>query len=136
MARRSRWAVLAILVAGNLGYMSAHFFAVTAFLLLRKDRPHWPRPIRRHPIFVPIAVVICALNAVFIAVGASSASLSGYGGKKELWIGIGVLLISVLLFVYRRAVQDRAPIKLREDAPATPDAVDGVAVPVPGPAGK
>jgi amino acid transporter len=130
---------LAILVAGNLGYMSAHFFAVTAFLLLRKDRPHWPRPIRRHPIFVPIAVVICALNAVFIAVGASSASLSGYGGKKELWIGIGVLLISVLLFVYRRAVQDRAPIRLREDAPATPDAVDGVdgvVVPAPGAAGR
>ena len=90
-------------------------------------------------ILIPIAVIICAVNFVLIAVGASSASLSGYGGKKELWIGIGVLLISVLLFVYRRAVQDRAPIRLREDAPAMPDAVDvqdGVVVPVPGPAAR
>ena len=71
-------------------------------------------------------MIICALNALLIVVGASSASLTGYGGKKELWIGIGVLLISVLLFVYRRVVQDRAPVRLREDAPAMPDAdVDG-----------
>ena len=28
---------IAILVAGNLGYMAAHFFAVGAFVLLRKD---------------------------------------------------------------------------------------------------
>jgi amino acid transporter len=127
---------LAILVAGNLGYMAAHFFAIGAFLLLRKDRPAWPRPIKLSPVWIPIAVIICALNALFIVVGASSAGLSGYGGKKELWIGIGVLLISVLLFVYRRVVQDHAPIKLREDAPATPDSVDGMAVPVPGAAGK
>jgi amino acid transporter len=30
---------LAILVAGNLNYILAHFFALTGFLLLRKDRP-------------------------------------------------------------------------------------------------
>jgi amino acid transporter len=127
---------LAILVAGNLGYMSAHFFAVAAFVLLRKDRPAWPRPIKLPSYWVPIAVIICAFNAVLIAVGASSASLTGYGGKKELWIGIGVLLISVLLFVYRRVVQDKAPIKLRETPPSSPDAVETVGVPVPGPAGR
>ena len=127
---------LAILVAGNLGYISAHFFAVAAFVLLRKDRPLWPRPIKLPSYWIPIAVIICAFNALLIVVGASSASLTGYGGKKELWIGIGVLLISVLLFVYRRVVQDHAPVRLREDVPATPDAVDGMAVPVPGAAGK
>ena len=37
---------LDILAAGNLGYMLAHVFALTAFLLLRRDRPNWPRPIR------------------------------------------------------------------------------------------
>jgi amino acid transporter len=127
---------LAILVAGNLGYMSAHFFAITAFLLLRRDRPAWPRPIKLPSIWIPIAVVISVLNAIIIAVGASSASLTGYGGKKELWIGIGVLLISVLLFVYRRVVQDHAPVKLRETPPSSPDAIETVAVPVPGPAGR
>lgn len=126
---------IAILFAQNLGYMSAHVFAVAAFVLLRRDRPDWPRPIKLPSIWVPIAVVICAFNALLIVVGASSPELSGYGGTKELLIGIGVLLISVLLYAYRRVVQDRAPIRLREQVPATPDAVEGVAVPEPGAAG-
>jgi amino acid transporter len=106
--------ILAILVAGNLGYMSAHFFALTGFLLLRKDRPNWPRPIRLARPWVGVAALLAAINAFFIIIGASNPSLTGYGGTKETWIGVGVLLISVLLFVYRRGVQDRAPIHLRE----------------------
>ena len=46
---------IAILVAGNLGYMAAHFFAVGAFVLLRKDRPNWPRPIKLPSFWIPIA---------------------------------------------------------------------------------
>jgi amino acid transporter len=106
--------ILAILVAGNLGYMSAHFFALTGFLLLRKDRPNWPRPIRLPPVWVGVAALLAAINAFFIIIGASNPSLTGYGGTKETWIGVGVLLFSVLLFVFRRAVQDRAPVHLRE----------------------
>jgi amino acid transporter len=106
--------ILAILVAGNLGYMSAHFFALTGFLLLRKDRPNWPRPIRLAPAWVGVAALLAAINAFFIIIGASNPSLTGYGGTKETWIGVGVLLFSVVLFVFRRAVQDRAPVHLRE----------------------
>jgi amino acid transporter len=106
--------ILAILVAGNLGYMSAHFFALTGFLLLRKDRPNWPRPIRLARPWVGVAALLAAINAFFIIIGASNPSLTGYGGTKETWIGVGVLLISVVLFVIRRAVQDRAPVHLRE----------------------
>jgi amino acid transporter len=106
--------ILAILVAGNLGYMSAHFFALTGFLLLRKDRPNWPRPIRLARPWVGVAALLAAVNAFFIIIGASNPSLTGYGGTKETWIGVGVLLISVVLFVYRRRVQDDAPVHLRE----------------------
>ena len=106
--------ILAILVAGNLGYMSAHFFALTGFLLLRKDRPGWPRPIRLAAPWVGIAALLAAINAFFIIIGASNPSLTGYGGTKETWIGVGVLLISILLFVFRRAVQDKQPVHLRE----------------------
>ena len=106
--------ILAILVAGNLGYMSAHFFALTGFLLLRKDRPNWPRPIRLARPWIGVAALLAAINAFFIIVGASNPSLTGYGGTKETWIGVGVLLFSVVLFVFRRAVQDRAPVHLRE----------------------
>jgi amino acid transporter len=106
--------ILAILVAGTLGYMSAHFFALTGFLLLRKDRPNWPRPIRLARPWVGVAALLAAINAFFIIIGASNPSLTGYGGTKETWIGVGVLLFSVVLFVFRRAVQDRAPVHLRE----------------------
>jgi len=114
--------ILAILVAGNLGYMSAHFFALTGFLLLRKDRPAWPRPIRMARPWLGVAALLAACNAFFIVIGASNSSLTGYGGKKELFIGVGVLLFSVLLFLFRRVVQDRAPVHLRDrDVPTEPE---------------
>ena len=30
----------------NLGYVLAHMFALSGFVLLRQDRPNWPRPIK------------------------------------------------------------------------------------------
>jgi amino acid transporter len=114
--------ILAILVAGNLGYMSAHFFALTGFLLLRKDRPNWPRPIRLARPWVGVAALLAAINAFFIIIGASNPSLTGYGGRKETWIGIGVLLFSIILYVFRRRVQDKAPVHLREETPDAPAA--------------
>jgi amino acid transporter len=112
--------VLAILVAGNLGYILAHFFALTAFILLRYDRPRWPRPIRLAPAWVWVAGILAALNAVFIAIGATNPSLTGYGGLKEALIGLGVLALSIVLFLFRRIVQDKEPVYLREPTPAVP----------------
>ena len=106
---------LAILAAGNLGYMLAHVFALTAFVLLRRDRPDWPRPIRLSDVWVPIAAILAILNLIFIGVGSWSFELTGYGGIRQLLIGIGVLLFSVLMFLYRRVVQDRKPITLRDE---------------------
>ena len=60
---------LDILAAGNLGYMLAHVFALTGFLLLRKDRPNWPRPIKLAAIWVPIAALLAAVNLAFIVIG-------------------------------------------------------------------
>jgi amino acid transporter len=111
---------LAILVAGNLGYILAHFFALTGFLLLRKDRPLWPRPIRVPDVFIGVAVVLAAANALFIAVGATNPSLTGYGGTKEAVIGLGVLAFSIVLFFFRRIVQDGERPHWREETPAVP----------------
>ncbi len=38
-----------VLAAGNLGYMLSHVLALTGFLLLRRDRPNWPRPLKHGP---------------------------------------------------------------------------------------
>jgi amino acid transporter len=111
---------LAILYTGNVGYVLAHFFALTAFVLLRRDRPDWPRPIRVSAVFVPIALVLAAANAVFIYVGVTDPGLTYAAETKHVLIGLAVLGISVLLFVYRRLVQDRSRIVLREETPSLP----------------
>jgi amino acid transporter len=46
-----------ILVASNIGYVLANMFAIGAFILLRKDRPNWPRPIKLPSYWIPIAGV-------------------------------------------------------------------------------
>jgi amino acid transporter len=119
---------LAILYTGNVGYVLAHFFALTAFILLRRDRPNWPRPIRVSSIFVPIAAVLALANAVFIYVGLTDPGLTYAAETKHVLIGLAVLAISVLLFFYRRLVQDKTRIVFQEQTPDMPPAT----VPSPG----
>jgi amino acid transporter len=114
--------VLAIYVVGNLGYILAHVFALSAFLLLRRDRPDWPRPIKLSPLWVPIAVVLVAANLFLTVMGVWYTELIGYGGTKEILYGVGVLLISVLLFFFRRIVQDGEMPHWREETPTMPTA--------------
>jgi amino acid transporter len=116
-----------IIAAGNLGYMLAHVFALSGFLLLRKDRPDWPRPIRLSPIWVPIAGALVVVNLVFIAIGGfiySGGFLGidtqyGYGWDKTR-VGLIVLVASLVLYVFRHVVQDRTGIRLREETPTRP----------------
>jgi amino acid transporter len=112
---------LAILYMSNIGYVLCHVFALSGFLLLRKDRPNWPRPIRIASGWVPVVALLFALNLMFLLVGALAPHLNGYGSWTDFAIGIGVLLGSLLLFVYRRVVEDGARLRLRDlDAPSMP----------------
>lgn len=114
---------LAILYTGNVGYMLAHLFALTAFVFLRRDRPNWPRPIKVSALFVPVAIVLAVANAVFIYVGITDPGLTYAAETKHVLIGLGVLGISILLFFYRRLVQDKARITFREETPQMPGEV-------------
>jgi len=125
-----------IIAAGNLGYMLAHVFALSGFLLLRKDRPNWPRPIKLPAIWVPIAAALVVINLTFIVVGGfiySGGFLGldtayGYGWDKTR-VGLIVLAISLLLWIFRTMVQDRKPLQLREETPTMPP--DEVVAPTP-----
>ena len=111
-----------ILAAGNLGYLLAHVFALSAFLLLRRDRPHWPRPIRLSAVWLPIAGALVLANLAFVVFGGFVfADTYGYGLSKTL-IGATVLLVALVLFFYRRRVEDRRPIRWREPTPDVPAA--------------
>jgi amino acid transporter len=111
---------LSILVAGNLGYIASHFFALTGFLLLRKDRKNWPRPIKVSSAWLPIAALLACANLLFIVVGNMYPQLTGYGNLRTTLIGLGVLAISILAYLFRRLVQDRKPFRWREATPAEP----------------
>jgi amino acid transporter len=119
---------LAILYLSNIGYVFCHVLALTAFLLLRRDRPNWPRLIKVGPVWVVLAGVLAIVNFAFLCYGLIdkdlAALLGGYTASGgPFYIGLGVLVISVLLFFYRRAVQDKKPITFRDtDVPAVPSA--------------
>jgi amino acid transporter len=115
--------IFGILAASNIGYVLAHVFALSAYILLRKDRPLWPRPIRLPGYWTGIAAVLCAAFVVFTVVGVGwfQIAAGGYGkGAQVKIIGFGVLAISLLLFLYRRIVQDKEPPHWREEPPSVP----------------
>lgn len=109
---------LAIIATGNLGYILAHVFALSAFLLLRRNRPDVPRPIRLPGLFVPLAAALAVFMAVTLVVGATSFSTTGYGGTKELLLALAVLGTSILMWLYRKHVQDRSGPQRTEQVPA------------------
>ena len=116
-----------ILVASNIGYVLAHVFALSGYVLLRRDRPRWPRPIRLPAYWTGIAAILCALFVLFTVVGVGWFQIAGggavYGGDKEKVIGFSVLVASLLLFLFRRIVQDRERPHWREVVPMMPDEV-------------
>ena len=113
-----------ILYISNIGYVFCHVLALTGFLLLRKDRPNWPRPIKVGPVWVKLAWVLAAFNLILVVYGVADQKLAAYLGFYEftglpLFLGLGVLIASVLLYFYRRVVQDKAKITLRDVDVAT-----------------
>jgi amino acid transporter len=116
-----------IIAVSNIGYVFATCAALSGFLLLRKDRPQWPRPVHLSSLWVPLGGLLLAANVIFLVFGGfiySGGFLGidgyGYGWDKTRW-GLLVLLLAFALYVFRHLVQDKTPIKWREEVPATPE---------------
>jgi amino acid transporter len=119
--------VIEILAVSNIGYVFATCTALFGFVLLRRDRPNWPRPYKLANHWVPIAAVLGAFNFVLLIAGGFIWSggflgIEGYGyGWDKTRTGLLVLLAALILWVWRHKVQDKQPVRLREDVPATPE---------------
>jgi amino acid transporter len=109
-----------IYATANLGYFVMIFFVLTGFLLLRRDRPNWPRPVRLGRAWVPLALVLAVVTLVLTTVGAWRTDLTGYGTKTQLVIGIGVMLLAVVLWIYRQRVEDRHAVQWRDPSESDP----------------
>ena len=89
--------------------------------------------------WITLAGILAAANVAFIVVGFVKFGDTGYAGKtkwlgihNELWIGVGILIIGVLLFVYRRVVQDKGRIHWRDpEVPDVPAPSAGIHAPAP-----
>ncbi|MFE4837402.1 APC family permease [Arthrobacter sp. NPDC056691] len=119
---------VSILLASNLGYLLSIILGLSAFLLLRKDRPQWPRPIRRGRGWIPVVVVLVAFNTFITVVGVLNPELLGYGDIRDTLVAVVILLLSVVLYIYRRVVQDKKPIVWRLPSPAVPEGEDAIAL--------
>jgi amino acid transporter len=121
--------VLAIIFTANIGYFVGIVFVQLGFLLLRRDRPNWPRPIKRSRIWLPIAVLLALYNGTVLVVGFLNPADAGYGGATEQVIAIAILIMALILFAFRRLVQDRGSLRLREPTPAMPDEAESERAP-------
>jgi amino acid transporter len=120
-----------ILIFSNLGYVTSHVFAMSGFLLLRRDRPNWPRPIKVSMPWVYLAGLLAAFDALLLVWGGWYSGYAwGNTSKTVVFEGIGVLLIAAVLYIWRVVVQDKRRLALQVWAPAMPDDVPpaGVAV--------
>ncbi len=113
-----------ILIFSNLGYVTCHVFAMSGFLLLRRDRPNWPRPIKVHSTWLPIAGALAAFDLLLLVWGGWNSGLAyGNTSKTIVFEGIGVLCIAAVLYIIRVVVQDKQKLALRLWAPTMPDDV-------------
>jgi amino acid transporter len=118
---------LEILAVSNVGYVFATCTALSAFVLLRKDRPNWPRPVRLPNWYVPLGAVLAGINFILLVFGGFIYSggflgITGYGyGWDKTRTGLIVLLAAVLLYLWRHLVQDKIPLQWREEVPQTPE---------------
>jgi amino acid transporter len=129
-----------ILAAGNLGYMLSHVLALSGLLLLRKDRPDWPRPIRLAKPWLWMAGAFAITNLLFIIFGLIKIDYTGYLWNADfsdalaklpemLGVALGSLGVGVVGYVVAQRQHGR-PFRFREPSEEQPsqEAIDAAAL--------
>lgn len=112
---------LDIYAASNLGYIFTHVLCLSGVIIMRRTMRSWPRPLRLATPWLYVAGLLAAANLFFLVVGAPSFSITGYGNYVELLAGIGLEIVAILLYVYRRTVQDRERIVVQDRTEMVPN---------------
>jgi amino acid transporter len=112
---------IAIVAASNFGYILCCGLACYAYVLLRRDRPDWPRPFRLSKSWKAVALVLGTIDLIIAGFGVTHPSLAGYGGAKEIAISLALIGVCIPLFLIRRLWQDRDHAFVwREATPSLP----------------
>ena len=100
--------LLFTLLAGNIGYVLAHILALSGFLLLRRDRPNWPRPLKLGGFWIAAAWLCLTVNIIGTIFGVLYMQYTGYllkgddvTGYRGLAIAIfvGLMIVAVVGFI-------------------------------------
>lgn len=120
--------LLFILVAGNIGYVLSHVFALSGVLLLRRDRPDWPRPFRLAPAWMSIATICLAVNLIGTVFGVIWIKYTGYLIKGSdvsgyttaaIVVGLAALFAGVAGYIIGQ-VQHGRPFRLSDPSTEAP----------------
>ena len=113
---------LKILVISNFGYVLCHVFATSGLVLLRRDRPGWPRPIKISSAWVSICCALFVFDLVLLIVGSANVGLAyGASTRSTLIPSITILVVALALYVVRVVVQDKKPLRMRLPAATMPE---------------
>jgi amino acid transporter len=100
-----------ILVASNVGYISAHIITLGGYLLLRRDQPNAVRPIKRGPAWVYLAGALLIVNLVAMIISAfglagEDAGWSAVFGPWPFFAGLGTIIVLAFgLYAWRTYMQ-------------------------------
>ena len=70
------------------------------------------RPVNVGRLGIPLAVALVIYTLALLVVGFFSPAEAGYGGPTKQIIGLGILLLPLILWAYRRVIQDKLPLSL------------------------
>ncbi len=133
--------LLFILVAGNIGYILSHVFALSGVLLLRRDRPDWPRPFKLASYWIPICWACLIINLMATVFGVLWIDYTGYLIKgtdvsgyttAAIIVGLAALAAGVLGYVIGQR-QHGKPFRLKDPSEESPsaEAYELAGLPVP-----
>jgi amino acid transporter len=119
--------------------MFSHVLALSGVLLLRKDRPNWPRPFKLAKPWMVLAGIFAVLNLTFIVFGIVFMDYTGYLWNADFsdpWakvpelIGVaaGSLAVGILGYVIAQRQHGR-PFRWQEPSDEAPsaEAIEGAA---------
>ena len=106
-----------IYIFSNMGYLLSVSLALIGYFLQRQNHPARVRPVRmpsflRH---IALAIGICFLF-VWIYGGYHASDIAVAAGKRWLFfLGLGIILLYLPLYAYRRFVDDRGQVSSAEE---------------------
>jgi amino acid transporter len=117
-------------VFSNFGYVLCHCFATSGFMMLRRDRPAWPRPIKVARPWVFICALLFLFDLTLLVVGSANVGLAyGASTRSTLIPSLAILVIALGLYVFRVVVQEKKPLRLRLPAPTVPEEEAAIGAP-------